>query len=488
MKKSINIKFFMAVSCIIIFVILFVLLLNCTILEKYYLMQKRSSLIDIYNDINKNSHSLSNISSNLDKIDSLRNYEIVIRDNLDHTMYSTSRDFMKNNIFINAPRKNLIINHKNLSTFFEENQNYAVITFSDSKIGSTFIGLIGKLDNNYFIYIRTPLESIRESISISNSFLILVGTVSLLISCIVTLIVSKAFTKPIKELNIIAEKMSNLDFSQKYTVTTQDEIGTLGNSINKLSENLEKTIQDLKEANIDLEKDIEEKSKLNEMRSQFISDVSHELKTPIALIQGYAEGLSDGIAATLDDQKYYCNIILDEANRMSELTRDLLDLSKLEYGSNEITIETFNISELIKNTLNKMEVIFKENDIAIEFENENDIFVQGDVFRIEQVLDNYLKNAIKHVNENKLIKIKIEETDNSVKVLVFNSGEHISDENLQRIWTRFYKTDSSRNRENGGTGLGLSLVKAIMNQHHTNFGVQNAEGGVEFYFELNKQI
>lgn len=488
MKKSINTKFFIAVSCIIVFVILFVILLNSTILEKYYLLQKRSSLVDIYNEINKNCYSLSSISSSLEKIDSLRNFEIVIRDVTDSTLYSTSRDFIKNPLFLNAPKNNILINRKNLTTFFEENKNYAILSFSDGKIGSTFIGLIGKLDNNHFIYIRTPIESIKESISISNSFLILVGIISLLVSSIVTLIVSKAFTKPIKELNSIAEKMSNLDFSQKYNVTSQDEIGMLGTSINKLSENLEKTIQDLKEANIDLEKDVEEKSKLNEMKSQFISDVSHELKTPIALIQGYAEGLTDGIAATLDDQKYYCNVILDEANKMSELTHDLLDLSKLEYGSNEINIESFNITELIKNTLKKMEVIFTENNINVEFEYENDLFVQGDIFRIEQVLNNYLNNAIKHVDENKLIQIRIEENDANVKVIVFNSGEQISDENMQRIWTRFYKTDSSRNRETGGTGLGLSLVKAIMNQHHTNYGAQNNENGVEFYFELNKQI
>lgn len=486
MKKSINTKLFLTFTTLITFIILFVLFLNSTVLEDYYLLQKRTSLIDIYTTINKNYNSISDIYATLDKIDINRNYEIVIRDTTNNTLYSTSRDFIKNNIFINTPKRNTMINPENIDILFEENQKYGVLTFSDGKFGSSFIGLIGKLDNNYLIFIRTPLESIRESIKISNSFLIFVGLICILISSLAALIISKLFTKPIEELNTIAQKMSNLDFSQKYDVKTQDEIGTLGASINKLSENLEKTIQDLKEANLDLEKDIEEKSKLNEMRSQFISDVSHELKTPIALIQGYAEGLSDGIATSLDEQKYYCDVILDEANRMSELTHDLLDLSKLEYGSSNLNIESFNIIEIIKTTLKKMEVLFEENNINTAFDYEKDIFVEGDLFRIEQVLSNYLNNAIKHVDSQKLITIKIEESDSKVKVLVFNSGEHISDENMQRIWTRFYRIDSSRNRESGGSGLGLSLVKAIMNQHHTNFGMQNVENGVEFYFELNK--
>lgn len=486
MKKSINIKLFVTITSLITFVILFVLLLNSTILEDYYLAQKRTSLVDIYTTINNNCNLIDEFSATLDKFDANRNFEIVIRDNKNNTLYTTSRDFMKNKIFISMQQKNTVLTPENFDVLFEQGQNYAVLTFSDGKFGSSFVGLLGKLDNDYFICIRTPLESIKESIKISNSFLIFVGLFCIIISSIATLIISKNFTKPIKELNLIAEKMSNLDFSQKYDIKSEDEIGMLGQSINKLSNNLEKTIQDLKEANLDLEKDIEQKSKLNEMKSQFISDVSHELKTPIALIQGYAEGLADGIVTSEEDQKYYCDVILDEANRMSTLTHDLLDLSKLEYGSNELNIENFDIIELIKNTIKKMEVIFEENNINVSFDSNNAIIVKGDVFRIEQVFNNYINNAIKHVDENKKIEISVEESENIVKISVYNSGEKISDENMQRIWTRFYKIDSSRNREAGGTGLGLSLVKAIMTKHGNRFGAQNVENGVIFYFELNK--
>ena len=282
--------------------------------------------------------------------------------------------------------------------------------------------------------------------------------------------------------------MSNLDFSKKYDVITQDEIGTLGMSINKLSNNLEKTIQDLKEANIDLEKDVEEKSKLSEMRNQFISDVSHELKTPIALIQGYAEGLNDGIVTDEESKKYYVEVILDEANKMSNLTKDLLDLSRLEYGKEELVYQDFSINDLVKNTLKKNEVLFKEKNITSEYISDGTYLVKADSNRIEQVLTNYISNAIKNVSNENIIRCKIEDLkdENKVRVIVFNSGNKIKDEDMPRLWTRFYKVDSSRNRDAGGTGIGLSLVKAIMTQHHQKYGANNLDNGVEFWFELDK--
>lgn len=332
------------------------------------------------------------------------------------------------------------------------------------------------------------MESIKESVSITNRFLIIGGASAIIISGIIALIISNTFTKPLKELNQISQKMSKLDFSQKYEVTTDDEIGMLGTSINTLSSNLEKTIQELKKANMELEKDIEETSKISEMRSQFISDVSHELKTPIALIQGYAEGLCDGIVQDEESRKYYLDVILDEANKMAELTRGLLDLSNLEYGKNELNIQNFNITELINNLIRKQEILLNEKEIKVTFDYEKDLEVKGDTFRIEQVLTNYFNNAIKHLDDKKEIKISIDDSkpNGIVRISVFNSGENIADEDIPRIWNRFYKVDSSRNREVGGSGIGLSLVRAIMKQHHMNYGVQNVDGGVEFWFELEK--
>ena len=498
MKESLNIKLFLTVSLLLILVILTVLLLNTTVLEHYYRSQKEILLVDTFSSARNyySTHLIDTTSefiAKLQKIDSTRNIEIVVCDLDNNVIFSSSSNFLKNGFLIPKPfgTGNSEFTFDYLSKNLNDTTPYFIKTFSDNKLNTDFMMLCGKLTPSYLIFIRTPLEAIRESVSISNSFLIVVGSICVIVSSIITFIISKAFTKPIKKLNEIALSMSNLDFSKKYDVITDDEIGTLVKSINKLSESLEKTIQNLKEANIDLEKDVEEKSKLNEMRSQFISDVSHELKTPIALIQGYAEGLVDGIITDEESKKYYCEVILDEANKMSNLTKDLLDLSRLEYGNNELHIDTFNITDLVASTLKKNELLFNEKNITCDFNFDKAIFVNADSHRIEQVLTNYISNALKHVCNENIIKCTLSEKNSNetntskVRVSIYNSGRHIPEEEQPRLWTRFYKVDSSRNRTVGGTGLGLSLVKAIMNQHKNNYGVNNVPGGVEFWFELD---
>ena len=304
------------------------------------------------------------------------------------------------------------------------------------------------------------------------------------------LIISKRFTKPISELSNIANKMSNLDFSQKYRIKdTDDEIDNLGKSINTMSDKLEYTITKLQKNNSELEKDIEKKSKIDEMRKQFISDVSHELKTPIALIQGYAEGLIENVNTDEESRKFYADVILDEANKMDNMVKELLELNKLEYGGRIFNNQFFNILELIGEELRKYTVMIKENNIDIKFDVKEPIYVYADENFIEQVVNNYLSNAIKNIAEiknEKYIEIKLKLTkNNKIRISIFNTGKNISKENINKIWNRFYKEDTSRNRENGGTGIGLSLVKAIMDNYENKYGVINKKNGVEFYFELN---
>ena len=227
------------------------------------------------------------------------------------------------------------------------------------------------------------------------------------------------------------------------------------------------------------------------MRKQFISDVSHELKTPIALIQGYAEGLVENVNKDEESKTFYAEVILDEANKMDQLVKQLLELMKLEYGKREFNDQKLDIVELTNEVIRKCKVMLEENKIHVKFAQETPIYVVADEFYIEQVITNYLTNAIKHcdeVNDKKEIEVKVDkkEDDGKIRVSVFNTGENIEEEDLERIWVRFYKVDSSRNRENGGSGIGLALVRAIMNNYHNQYGVINQKDGVEFYFELDE--
>ena len=309
--------------------------------------------------------------------------------------------------------------------------------------------------------------------------------VAVLISALLVLWLSNRFSKPILELAKISERMKHLDFEVKYTGDDRTEIAVLGNNINELSEALEETISELKTANNELLKDIERKDKVDEMRREFLSNVSHELKTPIALIQGYAEGLREGVNDDAESREFYCDVIMDEAARMNTMVKKLLTLNQLEFGNEVVTMERFDVAALIKNYIVSCDILVKQNNVSIRMEEYDPIYVWGDEFKVEEVFANYFTNAINHAGGDKIIDIKIRKEEQSVRVSVFNTGEPIPQESVDHLWEKFYKVDKARTREYGGSGIGLSIVKAIMESMNQQYGVINYDNGVEFWFMLD---
>ena len=500
--RSVRVKLFVSLCIAVILIVLFLIIINNVVLESFYLYSKTKSVKTVYekintyyNEININGNSSVNIDEELNKISVKNDFEILIKSEENILLYSSEKELSTaidkiNDIIIN--NKINSFNYKtNKNVIIYRNSNVIIRKIVDLRGGINYIFLTAQLDNDYMLYIRIPISSIQESVKISNNLLILIGGISIIIAGIIASIISRKFTEPITELNNIATSMSRLDFSKKYIEKdTEDEINNLGKSINIMSEKLEATIKQLRETNVELEKDIEEKSKIDEMRKQFISDVSHELKTPIALIQGYAEGLVENVNTDEESRKFYAEVILDEAEKMDDLVKSLLELMKLEYGKREFVSTKFDIVELINEVIRKCNVMLEENKIQVDFDQSKKIYVIADNFYIDQVVTNYFTNAIKHaeeVNGKKQIRINIEERENSkIRIKVFNTGEKIKEENINKIWQRFYKEDTSRNRDDGGTGIGLALVKAIMNNYQNDFGVENKETGVEFYFDLDK--
>lgn len=488
--KSVRIRLFLTLSSIILLIILFLVLVNNFVFGQFYLYSKRKALISVYQTVNEyyNKGQVFDLESKLEQISIQNDFDILIRDNQDVNIYTSNKDFYSTFGQMNEMTSKLNIKGGEV---IEKNDKFTIRKLKDNKNDITYILLSSTLDNGYLLYIRIPITSIQESVKISNNFLYLMAGITIIISAVIVSYVSRKFTDPILELNDIARKMSNLDFSHKYNATSiDDEINNLGKSINTMSDQLEKTIKQLRENNIELEKDIEEKSKIDEMRKSFISDVSHELKTPIALIEGYSEGLLENINSDEESRKFYAEVILDEANKMDKLVKQLLELMKLEYGKRELNDKEFDIVEVEKEVVRKSKVMLDEKQVEIEFDTKDEIQVYADDFYIEQVVTNYLTNAIKHVKEIngiKSIKItnQINKNENKVRIKVFNTGENIKEEDFIRIWNRFYKIDDSRNREDGGTGIGLSFVRAIMNNYKNKYGVENKDNGVEFYFDLN---
>lgn len=489
--KSVKVKLFLMLSLIILLIILFLILVNNFVFGEFYLYSKTQSLKSVYEVINDyyNSGANIDIDSELEKIAIKNNFDILIRNDQNINVFTSNKDF-----FSTLGQMNEMTSSINSGQIIEQDEKYNIKKMKDIKTGISYVLLSSQLDNGYLLYIRIPLTSIEESVKISNNFLYLMAGFTILISAVIVSFVTRKFADPILELNNIAKKMANLDFSHKYRITdADDEINNLGKSINVMSDKLERTIKQLRRTNIELEKDIEEKSKIDEMRKSFISDVSHELKTPIALIQGYSEGLLENVNTDEESRKFYAEVILDETNKMDKLVKQLLELMTIEYGKREFNDNKFNVVELEQQIIIKSQVMLQEKEAKMELVSPEEINVIADDFYIEQVISNYVTNALKHVKEvngENYIKIynEVNVEKNKVRIKVFNTGDNIKEEDLSRIWNRFFKADESRNRDDGGTGIGLSFVKAIMNNYKNEYGVVNKENGVEFYFDLDLEI
>lgn len=367
----------------------------------------------------------------------------------------------------------------------KDNENCSVYKVFDKRIGSYYLEIFGKLDSGSFVYVSTNYQSMTENIKIFNSFIFYVGLCVILFGALIMVFVSNIFTKPILKLTEIAKRMSELNFEIRYPVTSHDEIGVLGSSINTLSDKLEKTISELKSANNELQKDIEKKTQIDEMRKEFLSNVSHELKTPIALIQGYAEGLHDNINDDSSSREFYCEVIMDEADKMNKMVKKLLTLNQIEFGKNQVTFDRFNIIEVITQVISSAKLLADQKGAAIIMAEYSPVYVWADEYMVEEVITNYISNAVNHVAGEMKIVVSVENLQDVARISVFNTGNRIPDEELDKIWIKFYKVDKARTREYGGSGIGLSIVKAIMNSMNKQYGVKNCDNGVEFWFELD---
>ncbi len=485
MKYSMRRQFAMMFIMLVTGTILLCLILNSTLLEKYYVNNKQNALVKAYYSINQAS-SEGDITSDeydieLRKICEKYNILVVVADSESETIKASMNDpetainHLFDNIFRGVNEEQLLLSA----------DNYKIQIVTDYRTQTEYLEMWGILDNGYLFLLRSALEGIQESVKISNHFLAYVGCIAILVSALLVIWLSNRITKPILELANISERMKHLDFEAKYTGTEKTEISVLGNNINELSETLETTISELKTANNELLKDIERKDRIDEMRQEFLSNVSHELKTPIALIQGYAEGLKEGINADEESREFYCDVIMDEANKMNVMVKKLLTLNQLEFGNDIVSMERFDIVTLIKNYIASSDILLKQKEISVRMEDYLPIYVWGDEFKVEEVFMNYFSNAINYAQGNKIIDVKVQRMKQKVRISVFNTGDPIPQESIEHLWEKFYKVDKARTREYGGSGIGLSIVKAIMESMNQEYGVINYENGVEFWFMLD---
>lgn len=487
MKCSIKKQFAMIFIGMMSATILLCWFVNTIFLGDYYIRNKENVLKNAYITVNK-AFSAGDIMTEefdiqLQKIIEKYNISLIVLDADSKTLITSRND---QDIMSKRLWDNFFNNFKNESdnTILEEGDQYTIQRITDSRTLTEYIEMWGVFDNGNIFLFRTALEGIKDSVNIANRFLAYIGIAAVIVSGGIILMVSGKVTEPILELAEISERMAKLDFDAKYSGKSRNEIALLGNNINELSNTLETTISELKTANNELQKDIEKKNRIDEMRKEFLSNVSHELKTPIALIQGYAEGLKEEINDDAESREFYCDVIIDEAAKMNHMVQKLLTLNQLEFGNDVVTMERFDIVALIRNFIQSAEILTKQKEITVRFEEMPAVYVWADEFKTEEVFANYFSNAMNHTAGEKVIDVKVERRENKVRVSVFNTGEPVPEESLSHLWEKFYKVDKARTREYGGSGVGLSIVKAIMESMNQEFGVTNYDNGVEFWFEL----
>ena len=413
---------------LLICLVVTLMFINGKFLEPYYISKKESRFIELYEKLND--------VSNEDKWDSTKknnslihfaeknniSYLVIEKDNDVHTNVH-DKNMLKNQMmgyFLNQAQKE--------SRTLDSTDVYQINQSWDPWNQSYYVDMWGSLDDGSQFLLRSPVESMRESASISNRFLLYIGSVLIVVSILLIWYFSKRITDPIRELARLSDRMADLDFDAKYTSGGSNEIGELGENFNRMSERLEQTISNLKEANYKLQKDIEQKEKRENMRSEFLGNVSHELKTPIALIQGYAEGLKEGVNDDPESREFYCEVIMDEAGKMNRMVKNLLALNQLEFGEDDVQFERFDITSLISGVLQSLDILIEQKEAQVIFRHKNPVYVWADEFKTEEVVTNYVSNALHHLDGE---KIDIKDPDDAMSkgiamvVIILNKNNNL---------------------------------------------------------------
>lgn len=329
------------------------------------------------------------------------------------------------------------------------------------------------------ILIFSYVLSTRLPLNADISLIIWLIFVAVLI-CMIDLWMARFISKPVSELNEAAGRMADLDFSHPCRVTGHDEFGELSQSLNVMAGKLQEAFEELEHVNRKLEQDVEQKKRLLAERKELVDNLSHEMKTPLGVIRAYAEGLQDE-TDEVKRQDYY-QVIIAETERMGSLITSLLDLSALENGAAELAPERFDFVEFLETVAGRLLMDIPDADFELQYELPKlPVYVHTDKGRMEQVLNNLIVNAKRNVRPGGVLKLSLTERDGVLDFSIYNQGHPIPQENLSKIWTKFYR---DKDTKYSGSGLGLAIVAQVLSMQHLAYGAANSPDGVEFYFSI----
>ncbi|MDG0793623.1 ATP-binding protein [Cohnella ginsengisoli] len=337
-----------------------------------------------------------------------------------------------------------------------------------------------------YLFAMTSLQPVGEAVDMLKRYIAYLAPVVLVIGLVLSWVYSRMVSRPLVRLTRSATRLSELDFAGQEEIRSKDEFGELSRRMTAMSRNLEAALAELRQANVRLKQDVEEKERSERLRKELVANISHELKTPLGIVKGFAEGLQDGVAA--DKRERYLSLIVTETDRMNALIMDMLELSRYEVRAVQLHPEAISLTSLIQKALRSFSGQLEEKGLRLEANAIGEAWqVDADSKRIEQVLMNLLSNSIRHAAEGGKLAIEVTRpSQGKVRTTIENEGPPIAQADLERIWEQFYRIERSRDRKSGGTGLGLAIVKHILTLHGSDFGVRNTAQGVAFYFTLNE--
>lgn len=471
----------MVIICVLIFNIVLSAVLGSTLLDKMYTNDKIKTLKSGVDNI-KSEYLSENIHSTVDEIINYESQNMTIclfslntDTGIGEIEYYSRQKYFSLNPFDDEVLK-LINNLYRENAFNELKNNNYYISSGASDARTNNITVLSKVKDDKYILMQTPVKFIKDMSYSAVKYSMYISIFSLFIVAVIIYFVADRTTKPIRQLQIVADKISNLNFSERCDILSNDEIGLLSASINNMADKLQEYVEKLKDDLVKLEKS-------DKMTKQFIANVSHDFKTPLTLIMSYSEALIDMEDIDEKTKKEYLDIIINEGRKMSEFVQELLKLSQLEGGMIRLEKSNFSINEIIEDTIYKNTIMTKEKNISVYKNISDNCIVHADYFKIEQVFQNLYENAIKYCNSNGMVKVSASVENSKCKVSIFNTGQKIPNEDIDNIFISFYRADKSR-KNMGSYGLGLAIVKAIIDMHNEKYGVQNVEDGVEFWFEL----
>ena len=364
---------------------------------------------------------------------------------------------------------------------FDEDEPLIDVT-SSGKTSTSFYPVMLKDGSTYTLVVQVDLLVVQQTAEVLWSIFPYVILMIFALSFLCSLIYARYITRPIVRLSKISEEMASLDFSGQCSMAREDELGCLAQNLNSLSTSLSTALNDLHTANDQLKADIEKEQELERQRVDFFSAASHELKTPLTILKGHLAGMLNKISG-YENHTEYMERSLAVVERMEKLVKELLYVSKTD-GPQKSEYKTVDFAEIVRVQIAAVTDLLEEKKQRLEVNIPDRLSCEVERAQMERAIQNILVNAIRYSPDGELIRVSLAKADTAVCCEVENTGVHIPEDALSHLFEAFYRTDTSRNRNTGGTGLGLYIVRKIMELHKAEYGIRNSSRGVLFWLKI----